>query len=123
MCTCFLLTWQSKYKDDTSTTRFILLNELETKVNSFPYLCIHPYSLSLSYFIIYICCILVHPSSCFEILSLVNPELISIYCPMSKEALVTTGMPMEGFFDRADIVVEAMGSTTTTTTQEFLLRL
>ena len=51
----FLLHWQSKYKEDTSATCPILLDEPEFEVHSFPflYLCMHPHSLSLSHVIIY----------------------------------------------------------------------
>ena len=40
----------------------------------------------------------------------VDPELLSVYHPTSREFLATMGMPIEGFFNVADIVVEAMAS-------------
>lgn len=47
LCTCFPFIWQSKYKEETSTTRPIPLDEPEVEVHSFslftfPYLCMHP---------------------------------------------------------------------------------
>ena len=77
---CFLLTWQSKYKEDTSATHPILLDNPEAEVHSFPfftfpYLCMHPCSLFYIYIYIYIYFFFfvpVHPFpfSCFDILYL-----------------------------------------------------
>ena len=51
-----------------------------------------------------------------------EPELISIYHPMAKEVFVAMGTPMEGFFNRADMVAETMASTAPTVAQEVLSR-
>lgn len=41
---------------------------------------------------------------------------IVVYHPTSKEAFVTINTPMEGFFDGANAVVEAMAFATTAAT-------
>ena len=44
----------------------------------------------------------------------VDLKPLSVYHPTSGEVSIAMGMPMEGFFDGADIVAEAMTSTSTT---------
>ena len=41
-----------------------------------------------------------------------EPEPISIYHPMAEEVSTAMGTPMEGFFDGAEVVVEAMAPVT-----------
>ena len=40
---------------------------------------------------------------------------------MSKKALANASAPIEGFFDRVDVVAEAMASTSAATAQEALV--
>ena len=43
-----------------------------------------------------------------------EPKPISIYHPMVEEVSVAMGTPIEGFFDRANMVVEFMASVAST---------
>ena len=63
-------------------------------------------------------CVLIHLFFFFFFLNFfiqVDLKPLSVYHPTSGEISIAMGMPMEGFFDGADIVAEAMTSTSTTT--------
>ncbi|KAL0001492.1 hypothetical protein SO802_015273 [Lithocarpus litseifolius] len=47
----------------------------------------------------------------------VDLKAISVYYPVNKEAPSVVGIPMEGFFDEADVMAEAMASASTATAQ------
>ena len=47
----------------------------------------------------------------------VDLEPFSVYHPTSEEAPTTTSAPMEGFFDRVNVMAEAMASASVATTQ------
>ena len=122
---------QSKHKEDTTATHPILLNELELEVYSS---LSHAFSLpcvtmcSPSFFII-----IHHFFFLHAYLSLLNIHLLSfsfffffyafrltlspfsIYHPMSEEVSAAISTPMEGCFDGADIMSEAMATASTTT--------
>ena len=114
LCTCFLLIKQFKYKEDTYATRPILLDEPKVEVHpfpfilfylfffffAFPYLCMH----SCPFFIVFFLYAYLPFFSYFDLLSLSLSRAISVYHPMSEEAPVTIGTPIEGFFDGTDVV-------------------
>ena len=51
------------------------------------------------------------PSFSSPLFFYVDPKPLSVYHPTSREVLAAMGMPMKGFFNEADIVVEAMAFT------------
>ena len=54
-------------------------------------------------------CVLIHLLFFyFNFFIQVDLKPLSVYHPTSGEVLAAIGMPMEGFFDGADIVAEAM---------------
>ena len=60
-------------------------------------------------------CVLIHLLFFyFNFFIQVDLKPLSVYHPTSGEVSIAMGMPMEGFFDGADIVVEAMTFTSTT---------
>ena len=62
-------------------------------------------------------CVLIHLFFFFFFLNFfikVDLKPLSVYHPTSGEISIAMGMPMEGFFNGADIVAEAMTSTSTT---------
>ena len=67
---------------------------------AFPYLCMH----SCPFFIVFFLYAYLPFFSYFDLLSLSLSRAISVYHPMSEEAPVTIGTPIEGFFDGADVV-------------------
>ena len=58
-----------------------------------------------------------YPFSALMLFFYVDLEPFSIYHPTSEEAPTTTSAPMEGFFDRVNVVAEAMASASVATTQ------
>ena len=106
--------WQSKHKEDTSTTHPILLDELKLEVypfvlHAFPLPCVTMCSISPPFICVCVCvpCVLLFCYFCFQ----ANPKPISFYHPTTKEVSTAMGTPMEGFFDGANIVAEAIAST------------
>ena len=119
---------QFKHNEDTSITRPILLDKPEFEVcyfllHVFLLSCVIMCPISFSpfffffciYIYIYICITTYHAlfSSAPYILFCVlqaDPKPISIYHPTTKEVSAAMGTLMEGFFDRVDVVAEAMAS-------------
>ena len=125
---------QSKYKENISATRPIFLDKLKLEVCLSLFLysflacvpiamrhCV-PCFLSLLFFSYIYASPLITCSSpsyifiLFHVLQL-EPEPISIYHPMTNEVCAAMGTPMEGFFDEANVVADAMTSTALTTAQ------
>ena len=111
----FLITsWQFKYKEDTSATHPILLDEPKLEVypsllHAFPLSCVSMCNLFSFFFFI----IIIHSSLFFSLFICfqTGPEPLSVYHPTSEEIYAAMGTPMEDFFDGVDIVAEAIAFT------------
>lgn len=95
--------------------KYIPFPSLFVHTSLFPIIAIYYYLIPFSF----LACLFIF-FFCFNILSLGWSRTHSVYHPTGEKAPTTTGTSIEGFFDGADAVAEAMASASIATTQKAL---